>query len=66
MTKEQRIWAAGGDRVVLLNLDGQVLRSLPPGNLPGQVSAAHGIAVSGDGAIYVAELNWRVQKFVRK
>jgi hypothetical protein len=52
--------------VVLLNLDGQVLRSLPPGNLPGQVSAAHGIAVSADGAIYVAELNWRVQKFVKK
>jgi DNA-binding beta-propeller fold protein YncE len=66
MTKDQRIWAAGGDRVVLLNLDGQVLRSLPPGNLPGQVSAAHGIAVGGDGAIYVAELNWRVQKFVKK
>ena len=66
MTKDQRIWAAGGDRVVMLNLDGQVLKSLPPGNLPGQVSAAHGIAVTDSGEIYVAELNWRVQKFVRQ
>jgi DNA-binding beta-propeller fold protein YncE len=66
ITKDQRIWAAGGDRVVILNLDGQVLTSLPPGNLPGQVSAAHGIAVSQNGEIYVAELNWRVQKFVKK
>jgi hypothetical protein len=29
------------------------------------VNAAHGIAVSEDGDVYVAELNWRVQKFVR-
>jgi DNA-binding beta-propeller fold protein YncE len=66
MTKDQRIWAAGGGQVVLLNLDGQVLDRLPEGNLPGQVSAAHGIAVSNSGEVYVAELNWRAQKFVRK
>ena len=66
MTKDQRIWAAGGGQVLLLNLDGQVLSSLPSGNLPGQVSAAHGIAVSSSGEVYVAELNWRAQKFVKK
>ena len=67
MTKDQRIWAAGGNRAVLLNLDGQVMGSLiPPGNLPGPVRAAHGIAVSETGEVYVAELNWRVQKFVKQ
>ena len=66
MTKDQRIWAAGGGRVVLLNLEGQVVEELAPaGKLPGQVDAAHGVAVSEAGEVYVAELNWRVQKFVR-
>ncbi|MBI3646315.1 MAG: hypothetical protein HY233_10165, partial [Acidobacteriales bacterium] len=66
ITKDQRIWAAGGNRVVLLNLEGQVLGSLaPPGNLPGQVGAAHGVAATDAGEVYVAELNWRVQKFVK-
>ncbi|HYM09955.1 MAG TPA: 6-bladed beta-propeller, partial [Bryobacterales bacterium] len=67
ITKDQRIWAAGGDRVVLLNLEGQIQGMLaPPGNLPGQVNGAHGIAVSNAGEVYVAELNWRVQKFVKR
>jgi DNA-binding beta-propeller fold protein YncE len=67
MTKDQQIWAAGGDRVVLLNLEGQELGTLaPPGKLPGQVDAAHGIAVSERGDVYVGELNWRVQKFVKQ
>jgi peptidylamidoglycolate lyase len=66
MTAEQQLWAAGGDRVVLLNLEGQALGRLAPGgNLPGQVSAAHGIAAGPAGEVYVAELNWRVQKFVK-
>jgi len=66
ITKDQQIWAAGGGNVVLLNLEGQILgRLAPPGNLPGQVSAAHGIAVSDAGEVYVGELNWRVQKFVK-
>jgi DNA-binding beta-propeller fold protein YncE len=66
ITKDQRIWAAGGSRVVLLNLDGQVLGTLaPPGNLPGHVNAAHGISLGEAGEVYVAELNWRVQKFVK-
>jgi hypothetical protein len=52
---------------VLLNLEGQIVgRLAPPGNLPGQVSGAHGIAVTDSGEVYVAELNWRVQKFVRQ
>jgi|SRR5579884_3082829 len=67
MTGDQRIWAAGGGNVVLLNLDGQILGKLAPsGKLPGQVDAAHGIAVTAAGDVYVAELNWRVQKFVKK
>ena len=66
ITKDQKIWAAGGSRVLLLSLEGQTLGSLAPaGRLPGQVNAAHGIAVSDSGDVYVAELNWRVQKFVR-
>jgi len=67
MSKEQQIWAAGGSYVVLLNLEGQALGTLAPaGKLPGQVDAAHGIAVSDRGDVYVAELNWRVQKFVKQ
>jgi DNA-binding beta-propeller fold protein YncE len=67
MTKDQQLWAAGGDRVVLLNLEGQTVGRLAPGgNLPGQVGASHGIAVSEAGEIYVAELNWRIQKFVKQ
>ena len=67
MTKQQQIWAAGGGYVVLLNLEGQALGTLaPPGKLPGQVDAAHGITVSDRGDVYVAELNWRVQKFVKQ
>ena len=66
ITPDQRIWAAGGARVLLLNLEGQILGSLaPPGRLPGQVNSAHGIAVGPSGEVYVAELNWRVQKFVK-
>ena len=62
-----RMAVAGGSKVVLLNLEGQVLGTLaPPGRLPGQVNAAHGIAVTDGGDVYVAELNWRVQKFVRR
>jgi DNA-binding beta-propeller fold protein YncE len=67
MTKDQQIWAAGGNYVVLLNLEGQALGTLAPaGKLPGQVDAAHGISVSDRGDVYVAELNWRVQKFVKQ
>lgn len=66
MTPDQRLWAAGGSEVVLLNLEGQKLgRLAPEGRLPGQVEGAHGIALSNAGEIYVAELNWRVQKFVK-
>ena len=67
MTPDQRLWAAGGSSVLLLNLEGQILGSLAgPGKLPGQLEAAHGVAVGPAGEVYVAELNWRVQKFVIK
>jgi len=53
------------DRVVKLNLDGQVLGVLGShGKIPGKFDYAHNIAVDSSGAIYVAEIkNWRVQKF---
>lgn len=67
MTPDQRIIAAGGGRLVILNLEGQVLGSIAPsGRLAGYVSGGHGVAMGPGGEIYVAELNWRVQKFVRK
>ncbi len=67
ITPDQQIWAAGGAQVILLNLEGQILgRLAPPGKLPGQVAAAHAIAAGPAGEIYVGELNWRVQKFVKK
>ena len=67
ITKDQRIWAAGGNRVVVLNLEGQVVGTVAaPGKLPGQVDAAHGIAVTENGDVYVAELNWRLQKFTKR
>jgi len=66
MTRDDHVWAAGGSRVVLLNLEGQARETLAPaGKLPGQVEGAHGIALGAAGEVYVAELNWRVQKFVR-
>lgn len=54
------------DRVVKLNLDGQVLGVLGShGKVPGKFDFPHNIAVDSTGAIYVAEIkNWRVQKFV--
>lgn len=64
--KEQKLWAGGGGQVLRYDLEGNVLGSLaPPGNLPGQISGVHGIAVSETGDVYVAELNWRLQKFVK-
>ena len=53
------------DRVVKLNLDGQVSGVLGScGKTPGRFDFAHNMAVDSTGAIYVAEIkNWRVQKF---
>jgi DNA-binding beta-propeller fold protein YncE len=55
------------DRVIKLNLEGQVLGRLGShGKAPGKFDFPHNIAVDSTGAIYVAEIkNWRVQKFAR-
>src|SRR3984893_19306849 len=58
MTKDQRIWAGG----VLLNLEGQVVGRLPNGS----AASGHGIAVSGSGDVYLAQLSGKVQKFVKQ
>jgi DNA-binding beta-propeller fold protein YncE len=57
MMPDGRLYAAGGSRVVVLNLEGQVVETLN-----GDVRAAHAIAVGPNGEVFVAELNWRLQK----
>jgi DNA-binding beta-propeller fold protein YncE len=67
--KEKAIYMCDGvnDRVIKLNLEGQVLGRLGShGKAPGKFDFPHNIAVDSTGAIYVAEIkNWRVQKFAR-
>ena len=58
MTKDQHIWAGG----VLLDLQGKVLGRLPGSN----AAAGHGVAVSSSGDVYLAQLNGKVQRFVRQ
>jgi DNA-binding beta-propeller fold protein YncE len=66
--RDNAIYMADGrnDRVVKLNLDGQVLGVLGGhGKVPGKFDFAHHLAIDSSGALYVAEIkNWRVQKFV--
>jgi DNA-binding beta-propeller fold protein YncE len=57
MTKDQHLWAGA----VLLNLEGQVVGRLPNGS----AASGHGIAVSDSGDVYLAQLNGKVQKFVK-
>jgi DNA-binding beta-propeller fold protein YncE len=68
--KENCLYMCDGveNRVVKLNLDGQVLGVLGSyGKVQGKFDFAHNIAVDSTGAIYVAEIkNWRVQKFAPK
>ena len=65
LTPDGKLLAAGGARLVLLDLDGRVVGSVAPaGRLAGEVSAAHGVAAGPHGEVYVAELNWRAQKFI--
>jgi len=70
LTPDQRLYMADGraNRVLVLNLDGQILGSLGgPGKAPGQFAYAHALAVSKGGDIYTAEiLNWRAQKFAKQ
>lgn len=67
VARENAIYMADGvnNRVVKLNLDGQVLGVLGSfGKTPGKFDFAHNLAVDSTGAIYVTEIkNWRVQKF---
>ena len=58
MTKDQRIWAGG----VLLDLQGKVVARLPGA----YASGGHGVAVSESGDVYLAQLNGKVQKFVKQ
>jgi DNA-binding beta-propeller fold protein YncE len=66
--KDKTLFMADGlnDRVLKLNLDGQILGVLGShGKTQGKFDFAHHIAADSQGAIYVAEIkNWRVQKFV--
>ena len=54
VTREQQIWAGAA----LRDLDGTVRAELPGGG------GGHGMTVGLDGAVYVAQLSGRVQKFV--
>ena len=56
MTNDQHIWAGG----MLRNLNGEVISELPGG--PG----GHGTTVTESGDVYIAQLNGRVQKFVKQ
>jgi len=58
ITPDQHLWAGG----VLLDLQGQVLARLPGAN----ASGGHGVAVSPSGDVYLAQLNGKVQKFVKQ
>jgi DNA-binding beta-propeller fold protein YncE len=68
--KENAMYMADGknNRVIKLNLDGQVLGVLGSyGRTQGKLDFAHHLAVDSEGSIYVAEIkNWRVQKFAAK
>jgi len=66
-SRENAFYMADGknNRVVKLNLDGQVLGVLGSfGKTPGKFDFVHHLAVDSTGAIYTVEIkNWRVQKF---
>jgi DNA-binding beta-propeller fold protein YncE len=68
--KENAVYMADGknNRVVKLNLDGQVIGVLGSwGRVPGRFDFAHHLAVDSEGSIYVVEIkNWRIQKFSAK
>jgi DNA-binding beta-propeller fold protein YncE len=56
MTEDQHLWAGG----VLRNLTGEVVASLP-----GEVGG-HGTTVTQSGAVFIAQLGGKVQKFVKR
>ena len=60
MTKDQQIWVGG----VLTDLDGKVLGRLP---FPeGGSNSGHGTVVTPTGDIYLAQLNGKVDKYVKQ
>ena len=58
MTRDHKLWTGG----VLLNLKGEVVARLPGVS----AGAAHAVAVSGSGELYLAELSGKVQEFIRQ
>jgi DNA-binding beta-propeller fold protein YncE len=58
LTKDEQIWAGG----VLFNLQGEVVGRLPNAN----ASGGHGVAVSDSRDVYLAQLDGKVQKFVKR
>lgn len=56
MAKDQHLWAGGA----VYDLDGRLV-----GRLPGLSEAAHGMAVSPSGDVYLAFLSGSVKKFVK-
>jgi DNA-binding beta-propeller fold protein YncE len=68
VVRENVLYTCDGvnDRILKLNLDGQILGVLGShGKTPGKLDFPHYLAVDSTGAIYVAEIkNRRVQKFV--
>ncbi len=71
VSPERNLYAVDGDHEVIYKLDmeGQVLGKYTAGagRRPGQLRAAHGLAVGPQEELYVTEiLNWRVQKFRQK
>jgi DNA-binding beta-propeller fold protein YncE len=58
LTKDQHLWAGA----MLLNLEGQVLATLPKRT----AADGHGVAVSDSGDVYLAQLSGKVEKFVKQ
>ena len=54
MTEDQHLWTGG----TLRSLDGEAVATLPGGN------GGHGMTVTEDGEVFVAQLGGRVQKFL--
>lgn len=70
ISPERHIYMTDGDaeKILKLDLDGNVLGEFRagPGSQPGQLRAAHGIALGLQDELYVTEvLNWRIQKMVQ-
>ena len=67
---EGKVWvSAVNGRVQQYSTTGQYLRGLTeePGSKPGQFKAPHGVALDGEGNLYVVDgYNHRIQKFATR